>query len=232
MPSSLIPNAAYNKFNEVADYITDSIIPQEEYLTSTLRHNEQAGLDTIDVAPCDGKFLYLLVKMNKVKRILEVGTLGGYSAIWMAKALPEDGKIITCELESESAEIARENIRKAGFENKIEVKVGAAKDTLTKMSEAGKVEPFDMVFIDADKENNWTYYKWALDHASHVGTVLVVDNVVRRGRLVDADSTEPSIIGTRKLFAELKREKRVECTALQTVGAKGWDGLMISMVIE
>jgi predicted O-methyltransferase YrrM len=150
----------------------------------------------------------------------------------MAKAIPEDGKIITCEIEPESAAIARENIKKAGFENKIEVKVGAAKDTLLKMSEAGKVEPFDMVFIDADKENNWTYYKWALDHASRVGTVMVVDNVIRGGRVVDTENQEPSVLGTRKLFAELKREKRVECTALQTVGAKGWDGLMISIVVE
>jgi predicted O-methyltransferase YrrM len=150
----------------------------------------------------------------------------------MAKAIPEDGKIITCELDPESAKVARENIKNAGFENKIEVKVGAAKDTLTEMSEAGKVEPFDMVFIDADKENNWTYYKWALDHASHVGTVMVVDNVIRRGRLVDFDNEDPAIVGTRKLFEELKKEKRVECTALQTVGAKGWDGLMISIVVE
>jgi predicted O-methyltransferase YrrM len=149
----------------------------------------------------------------------------------MAKAIPEDGKIITCELEQEHADVARENIKNAGFENKIEVKVGAATDTLTKMRETGKVEPFDMVFIDADKVNNWTYYKWALDHASHVGTVMVVDNVIRSGRLVDLDNQESYLVGTRKLFEELKKEKRVECTALQTVGAKGWDGLMISIVV-
>ena len=150
----------------------------------------------------------------------------------MAKAIPEDGKIITCEYDPKHASVAAANIKNAGFEKKIDIKVGAARETLEKMSAAGPVEPFDLVFIDADKENNWIYYNWALTHASHVGTVMVVDNVVRRGRIVDEGNEEASVVGTRHMYEMLKKEKRVECTALQTVGAKGWDGMMVHIVVE
>lgn len=174
--------------------------------------------------------LYLLAKMNHAKRILEVGTLGGYSSIWFAKAVPSDGKVITLELEFEHAEVARSNIANAGFDSVVEVKVGPALETLENMSKAGSVEPFDMVFIDADKDNNSGYLKWALEF-SHVGTLIVIDNVVRRGRPVDMENLEPAVVGVRDVFEMLKKETRLECTAIQTVGSKGWDGFAMALVV-
>ncbi|KAG9232403.1 O-methyltransferase family protein [Amylocarpus encephaloides] len=215
----------------VDNWITDSIVPQDDAQKATLANNASTGLPTIDVSPNDGKMLYLLAKMNKAKRILEVGTLGGYSALWFAKAVPEDGKIVTLELDPESAAVAAANIQNAGFEKKVEIKVGPAVKTLEEMSKTGTVEPFDMVFIDADKGNNPTYFKRALEF-SHVGSIIVVDNVVRRGRVVDPENDDTEVAGIRKLFEILKTEKRVECTALQTVGSKGWDGFALAVVIE
>lgn len=167
--------------------------------------------------------------MNKCKRILEIGTLGGYSAIWFAKALPSDGKLITLELDPKHASIAESNIKNAGFENVVEVRVGPALESLDKMAKESP-EPFDMVFIDADKENNVGYLKWALEF-SHVGTLIVVDNIVRQGRLVDLENKDPSITGVREVLDLMKREKRLEFTGVQTVGSKGWDGFAMGLVI-
>jgi len=229
-PTHFFTEPQFSKFNAVEDWISSSLLPPDTGLESTLKTNAASNLDAIDVAPNEGKLLYLLAKMNRCKRILEIGTLGGYSAIWFAKAVPSDGKVITLELEAEYAKIASGNIANAGFEGVVEVKVGPALETLEQMGKAGGVEPFDMVFIDADKQNNVGYLKWALEF-SHVGTVIVVDNVVRRGRVVDSENLEPAVIGVRNLFEVMKEEKRLECTAVQTVGSKGWDGFAIGLVV-
>ncbi|PMD29837.1 putative O-methyltransferase [Hyaloscypha variabilis F] len=211
-------------------YLCDHLLLTDPALEAALKNNASANLDAIDVAPNQGKQLYLLAKMLKAKRILEIGTLGGYSAIWFAKAVGPEGKIITLELEPEHAKVARENITNAGFENVVEVKVNPALKTLAEMQKEG-TEAFDLVFIDADKENNPGYFKAALA-MSHVGTLIVVDNIARRGRLIDADSKAVDVLGTRKLFEIMGKEKRVEATAVQTVGSKGWDGYAMALVVE
>ncbi|TVY30945.1 O-methyltransferase, partial [Lachnellula hyalina] len=219
-----------SKIKTVDEYIISALLPQDDALSSTLKANATSGLPAIDVSPL-GKFLYLLAKLNNAKRILEFGTLGGYSAIWFAKAIPSDGKVITRELEPGIAEIAQSNIDNAGLEvkDKIEIRLGPALETLGQLDKEG-VEDFDMVFIDADKENNSTYFRWALEH-SHAGTLIVVDNVVRSGFIADKDNNAPTTLGARKVFDALKGEKRVECTAFQTIGLKGWDGMALARVI-
>jgi predicted O-methyltransferase YrrM len=211
-------------------YLCDHLLPTDPALENALKNNASANLDAIDVAPNQGKQLYLLAKMLKAKRILEIGTLGGYSTIWFAKAVGPEGKIITLELEPEHAKVAGENIANAGFENVVEVKVNPALKTLAEMQKE-RAEAFDLVFIDADKENNPGYFKAALA-MSHVGSLIVVDNIARRGRLIDADSKAVDVLGTRKLFEIMGKEKRVEATAVQTVGSKGWDGYAMALVVE
>jgi predicted O-methyltransferase YrrM len=211
-------------------YICDKLLPTDQALEAALKNNAFSNLDAIDVAPNQGKQLYLLAKMLKAKRILEIGTLGGYSAIWFAKAVGPQGKVITLELEPEHAKVARENISNAGFEEVVEVRVNPALETLAKMQKEG-TEAFDLVFIDADKENNSGYFTAALA-MSHVGTLIVVDNIARRGRLIDGDSKAGDVLGTRKLFEMMGKEKRVEATAVQTVGSKGWDGYAMALVVE
>lgn len=224
-------DAQFSKFGKVEDWICTSLLPPDSGLDATLKANRASSLDEIDVAPNDGKLLYLLAKMNRSRRILEVGTLGGYSSIWLAKAVaPAGGKVITLELEPEHARVARSNIKNAGFEGIVEVKVGPALETLEEMGKGNEVEPFDLVFIDADKQNNVGYLRWALQF-SHVGTVIVVDNVVRRGRVVDWENTDPAVQGVRDLFEFIKEEERLESTALQTVGSKGWDGFAVALVV-
>ena len=220
-----------DSFINTDTYICDSLVPQDAGLTSALKANATAGLDDIDVSPSQGKLLYLLAKMNNVKRYLEVGTLGGYSAIWIAKALPSDGKIVTLEIDPKHASTATSNIANAGFSKLIEVKVGPALESLAKMDEEGVEEPFDMVFIDADKESNVEYFKYALKFARN-GTLIIVDNVVRQGRVVDWENLDPSVMGVRRVFEKMGAERRVECTAIQTVGSKGWDGFAMALVVE
>lgn len=222
------------------EYICHSIIPQDPALTSALQANAAARLDSIDVAPNQGKLFYLFTKMISAKNVLEVGTLGGYSAIWLAKALPEDGKLVTLELEPEHAQVAESNIKNAGFEDKVQVRVGPALETLKKMETeewgVGKKNgPFDLVFIDADKENNWEYVDQALKF-SRVGTVIVVDNVGRKGRIADPNFTEGdagrSVVGTRRMFEMMGKDKRLDASAIQTIGSKGWDGFALALVVE
>jgi predicted O-methyltransferase YrrM len=211
-------------------YICDHLLPTDPALEAALKNNASSNLDAIDVTPNQGKQLYLLAKMVKAKRVLEVGTLGGYSAIWFAKAVGPEGKVITLEVEPEHAKVARENISNAGLKKVVEVKVNPALATLAQMQKEG-TEAFDMVFIDADKDNNPGYFTAALA-MSHVGTLIVVDNIARRGRLIDPNSTAGDVLGTRKLFEMMGREKRVEATAVQTVGSKGWDGYAMALVVE
>lgn len=218
------------KATAIDAYINGHLILPDPALEAALKNNASANLAPIDVPPNQGKQLYLLAKMLKAKRILEIGTLGGYSTIWFAKAVGPAGKVITLEIEPEHAKVARENIANAGFEKIVEIKVNSALKTLAQMQEEG-TEAFDMVFIDADKDNNTGYFTAALA-MSHVGTLIVVDNIARQGRIIDQGSTAGDVIGTRKLFELMGKEKRVEATAVQTVGSKGWDGYAMALVIE
>ena len=186
--------------------------------------NQAAGLMAIDVSSAQGKLLALLVRMTGARRVLEIGTLGGYSTIWMARALPEDGRIVTIEVDPRTAEVAQANFAKAGVAGKVDLRVGAALDVLPTLE-----APFDLAFIDADKVNNGRYAEWAL-RLARPGTVIVCDNVVRDGRVLDQGSDEAAIVGTRALFDFLGGEPRLTATAIQTVGRKGWDGFTIAVV--
>ncbi len=186
--------------------------------------NAAAGLPGIDVSPAQGKFLALLVRITGAARILEIGTLGGYSTLWMAGALPDGGRIVTLEAEPIHAAVARDNIARAGMAGRVDVIEGRAVETLARLE-----GPFDLIFVDADKPSNPDYLRAAL-RLSRTGTVIVLDNVVRGGGVVDAESSDPSIMGTRAAFDLIAQEPRLMATAIQTVGAKGWDGFAIMTV--
>jgi predicted O-methyltransferase YrrM len=213
-------------WTEVDDYISGLLIGADPALDSALAAGDKAGLPQISVSPSQGKMLHLIARIRGARKILEIGTLAGYSTIWLARALPPDGKLITLEYEPLHAEIATANIAAAGLADRVEVKVGAALDTLPTIADEA---PFDLFFIDADKVNNPRYVQWALDH-SRPGSVIIVDNVVRSGQVVDATSTDPSVVGTRELGALLSKESRVSATMVQTVGDKGYDGFALAVV--
>lgn len=210
----------------VDTYLAESTGASDPVLEAVLDANAKAGLPAIDVSPVQGRLLQLLTRMCGARRVLEIGTLGGYSSICMARALPTDGCVITLEYDPAHAKVARANIERAGLADRVEIRVGPALDTLPQLTDA---EPFDLVFIDADKASNPDYLAWAL-RLSHPGTVIVLDNVVREGRVVDADSTEPAIVGTRRALEMMGAEKRLTATAIQMVGGKGWDGFAIAIV--
>ena len=180
------------------------------------------------MSPAQGKLLYLLARMNRAKRILEIGTLGGYSTIWLARALPEGGRVVTLELEQHHADVAQVNFKIAGLSELIDLRVGPALKSLEDI-EAEKGEPFDLVFIDADKPNNPNYLRWAM-RLSRPGTVIVCDNVIRDGAVLDEDGSDPNVEGARAAFSFLAKEAGLEATAIQTVGAKGYDGFAIAVV--
>jgi predicted O-methyltransferase YrrM len=209
-------------------YISDRLLGEDRPLTDALAANAAAGLPAIDVSPAQGKFLHLLARAVGARRILEVGTLGGYSTIWLARAVPAGGALITLEIEPRHAEVARGNLDRAGVGDKVDVRVGPALDTLAALK-AAKDSDFDFVFIDADKENNANYVAAALDLA-RPGALIVVDNVIREGRVLDATSEDSMVQGTRQLFDMLADEPRLESTAIQTVGVKKWDGFVIAVV--
>jgi predicted O-methyltransferase YrrM len=215
-------------FASVDHYLADKLIPTDQRLDDTLKANKDAGLPSIDVSPTQGKLLNLLARMHSAKRILEVGTLGGYSTIWLARALPPDGKLITLELNPKHAEVAATNIRNAGFSHLVEQRVGSALESLANLH-AEKVAPFDFIFLDADKPNNPNYLDWAI-RLSHPGSVIICDNVIRDGAIIDANDTDPSVKGTRLLFEKLGAHSRLDATAIQTVGSKGYDGFAIAIV--
>lgn len=213
---------------KVDAYIEERLLGDDAVQAETLRQNAADGLRPIDVSPAQGKFLHLIARMIGARRILEVGTLGGYSTIWLARALPADGRVITLEYEPRHAETARRNIARAGFADRVEVRVGAAADTLPKLAAEG-AGPFDLVFIDADKPNNPVYLDWAV-RLSRPGTVIVLDNVVRDGGVADAGSTDANVRGSRAAFDYFRDHPRLEATALQTVGSKGYDGFAVAIV--
>ena len=210
-------------------YIGERLLGDDPALAAALAANAAAGLPAIDVSAAQGKMLHLLAAMSGARRILEVGTLGGYSTIWLARALPPDGRLITCEIDPHHAEVARTNLAVAGVQGRVDIRVGPALATLAAMI-VGEEPSFDFIFIDADKENNAAYVRAALA-LSRVGTIVIVDNVVREGGVIDATSTDPRVAGTRALFDAVAAEPRLDATAVQTVGAKHWDGFLLARVV-
>jgi predicted O-methyltransferase YrrM len=217
-----------NRWDAVDAYIVETLVGSDPALEETLAANAAAGLPSIDLSAPQGKLLHLLARMAGARNVLEIGTLGGYSTIWLARALPEDGRLVTLEANERHAALARKNIARAGLAGKVDVRTGAALETLPKI-EAEGLGPFDFVFIDADKANNTNYLGWAL-RLSRPGTVIIVDNVIRSGAITDPDRRDSAVIGSRNTFEMMAREPRLEATAIQTVGSKGWDGFALAIV--
>jgi len=215
------------RWSAVDDYISDHLIGEDAIQQETLEANRKAGLPAIDVSAAQGKMLQLLAKGVGAKRILEIGTLGGYSTIWLARALPENGIVVTLELEESYAQIARTNISKAGLDDKVEIIVGEAIVTLSALDHKG-TDPFDFVFIDADKQNYAPYLEHAI-RLSRPGAMLLFDNVVREGEILNRDSDDPKVSGTRALYEVLHNHPKVDATAVQTVGSKKWDGFLLAI---
>lgn len=215
-------------WTKVDDYFGDLLAPEDDVMRQALRANEKAGLPAIGVSRLQGKFLFLLVKIAQARRVLEIGTLGGYSTIWMARALPADGRIVTLEMEPKHAEVARRNLSAAGVADRVDLRLGRALDTLPALHAAG-TGPFDLIFIDADKQNNAEYLEWAVK-LGRPGTTIVVDNVVREGRVIDAKSRKDDVRGTRRMTELMARHPRLSAAALQTVGVKGYDGFVLAVL--
>jgi predicted O-methyltransferase YrrM len=208
----------------VDQYFFGKIIGQDAALEAALKDAEAAGLPPISVTPAQGKLLHLLVRIHGARKVLEVGTLAGYSTIWMARALPPGGKLISLEYEPKHAEVARSNIERAGVSALVEIRVGAALKTLPELEGS-----FDLIFIDADKQNNPGYFQWAMK-LSRPGSMIVVDNVVRKGKVADPDSTDEDAVGVRQMVDLIGTETKVSATAIQTVGGKSYDGFLLAVV--
>ena len=216
-------------WDAVDDYFTAHLSPGDEALTAALRDSDAAGLPQVSVTAPQGKLLQLLAQIQGARRILEIGTLGGYSTIWLARALPADGRLVSLEYSGRHAEVAVRNIARAGLAERVEVRVGPALESLPKLAEEDPA-PFDLVFVDADKANNPHYLEWALK-LTRPGSLVVVDNVVRGGRVADADSTAPDVRGTRAAIELIGAHPRLSGTAVQTVGSKGYDGFALACVL-
>lgn len=214
-------------WHDVDDYLNPLFAPDDDVLTAALRDSEDAGLPQIAVASNQGKLLQLLAQLVGARRILEIGTLGGYSTIRLARALPADGRLVTLEYEPRHAEVARRNITRAGLDQLVEVRVGPALDTLPLLADQ---EPFDLVFIDADKQNNPHYVDWAVQ-LTRPGGLIVLDNIVRHGRILQEGNTDPDVVGTRGALELIAEHARLDGVALQTVGTKGHDGFVIARVL-
>jgi predicted O-methyltransferase YrrM len=217
------------KWTAVDRYLTGLFVPPDAALDAALEASRAAGLPAINVSPNEGKLLHLLARSHGARNILEIGTLGGYSTIWLARALPPDGRLITLEANPMHVDVARANIARAGFTGVVEIRVGRAIDTLPQL-EAERAGPFDMVFIDADKPGNPDYLAWSL-RLSRPGTLIIADNVVRGGDVLDAASADASVRGIRRFNELLAAEPRVSATAIQTVGSKGHDGFALALVV-
>ncbi len=204
------------------------LVPAGDDLDWVLEESAAAGLPAISVSPLQGRLLQLLVAAVAATRVLEVGTLGGYSAIWLSRALPAGGRLTTLELDPKHAEVARSNIARAGLASRVDVRVGAALDSLALLARE-QPPAFDLAFIDADKVNNAGYFDWAV-RLSRPGAVIVVDNVVRGGRVLDESTDDPGVTGARRLFEAVGRDARVSATVIQTVGSKGYDGFLLAVV--
>lgn len=212
----------------VDQYLSGLLLPPDAALDEALSTSAAAGLPAINVSPNLGKLLYLLARMCGAKRILEIGTLGGYSTIWLARALPPDGRLVTLEIDPHHAEVARANFTRAGLNEVIDLQLGPAKETMAKLI-TDHIAPFEFVFIDADKPSAPEYFTASLE-LTHPGSVIIVDNVVRKGAVIDVESRDENVQGVRRLLQEISREPRVTATTLQTVGLKGYDGFVLAVV--
>ena len=219
-----------DRWTAVDDYFNELLVPADAALEAALASSSAAGLPAIQVSPAQDKLLHLLARFGGARKILEIGTLGGYSTIWLGRALPRDGRLITLEANPKHADIARANLARAGLVDRVELRLGRAIDTLPQLA-AEQVGPFDLIFIDADKQGNADYFNWAMK-LSRRGSLIIVDNVVRKGAVVDAASEDANVQGVRRFNEVLAREKRVSATAVQTVGGKGYDGFAMALVTE
>ncbi len=215
-------------WSKVDTYIADKLIKTDSALDTALETSEAAGLPAINVSPNHGKLLHMLARLVNARAILEIGTLGGYSTIWMARALQPGGRLITLEFEPKHAELAKANIARAGLGDVVDVRLGVALETLPKIA-AEEIGPFDLIFIDADKVSTADYFQWALK-LSRVGSLIVVDNVIRKGEVANAKTDDPAVRGMRRFIDVAAAERRVIATAIQTVGSKGYDGFSIALV--
>lgn len=212
-------------WSDADSYLADLLVGPDPDLESALAAQRDAGMPEIEVAPVAGKLLHLLARISGARRVLEIGTLGGYSTIWLARAVGSEGRVVTVEAEAANAAVARASIDAAGVGDRVDIRVGRGADVLPTL-----VGGFDLVFIDADKESNTIYLDWAAK-LGHPGTVIVLDNIGREGEIVRDDSNDPKVVGTREGLRMLGEDPRFDATALQTVGAKGWDGFAIAVVV-
>jgi predicted O-methyltransferase YrrM len=213
-------------------YFVEALNPSDPILDAALAANVSGGLPAIDVSPLQGRLLHLLALTQGAKRILEIGTLGGYSSIWLARALPPGGRMVTLEFEPKHARVARDNLDRAGFKGVVDILTGRAIDLLPGLQASGHAAaagPFDLVFIDADKASTADYFAWALK-LTRPGSLIIVDNVVRGGEVANAQTTDANVLGMRRFMAALAQETRVKATAIQTVGSKGYDGFVLARV--
>lgn len=209
-------------------YFAGALLPPDPVLDAALQANAEAGLPAHDVSPLQGQLLALLTQAMGARHVLEIGTLGGYSTIWFARAVGPEGRVVTLELAADRAEVAAANLARAGVAERVSIRAGRAAHTLAALAAEGS-GPFDLVFIDADKPSNAEYLAWAL-RLARPGTLIIGDNVVRDGAVADAASTDPNVVGVRSFVELLSREPRVRATAVQTVGAKGYDGFALALV--
>ena len=217
-----------DQWTAVDEYLNDLLIPSDPALEAAVEDSDAAGLPAISVTPTQGKLLWLFARLINARKILELGTLGGYSTIWLARALPKDGRLITLEASPEHAEVATANLERAGLSDRVELRVGRGLDLLPGLASEG-IAPFDLIFIDADKVSTADYFVWALKLA-RPGTLIITDNVIRKGDVADPKSKDPSVVGMRRFFELLAKEKGVSATAIQTVGSKGYDGFAVAIV--
>ena len=217
-----------HRWAAVDAYVASVVRGDDEVLRNALARSDAAGLPEIQVSAPQGKLLMLLARMCRATRILEIGTLGGYSTIWLARALPADGRLVSLEIDPAHAAVARANLAAAAPAATVEVRVGPALDSLPALARE-RADPFDLVFIDADKPSNPAYLDWAI-RLSRPGSTIIIDNVVRDGKVIDPDAAEPSLVGTRRLFEMLAADPRVDSTVIQTVGVKGYDGFALALV--
>ncbi|GAA1677895.1 O-methyltransferase [Microbacterium lacus] len=215
-------------WRRVDAYLTDTLVGHDPVLDDAVHSQQEAGLPAIEVAPVSGKLLNLLVRISGAQRVLEIGTLGAYSTIWMARAVGADGRVVTVEAEERNAVVARTNLERAGVSDRVEIRIGRAADVLPSLVGA---EPFDLVFIDADKESNTIYLDWAA-RLGRPGTVVVLDNIGRGGEVANPATTSAQVIGTQRGLEMLRRDARFDATALQTLDRKGWDGVAIALVTD
>ena len=217
-------------WSDVDQYIADQLVPSDPALEAALADSQAAGLPSIAVSPAQGKLLMLLATLAHAAKILEIGTLGGYSTIWLASALPASGRLISLEFSPKHAEVARRNVARAGYSGRVDIRVGDARTTIEQLA-AENIAPFDLFFIDADKRSIPHYLEWSLKMA-HRGSLIIVDNVIRDGALIDAKSEDANVLGARRMHEMLAAEPRLSATTIQTVGSKGYDGFTLALVVK